>query len=408
MRPGETVSNFELFRGDLHDTLNHLYDPDHQPSALVYQVTQCSPDDGAGPVQSVIVGRIAALRPAAPLPGDTTTQRIYDVLNYRYIQRLTQEETAYQMDVSVRHLRRVQQEAVHTLARHLWERQSSAEDSTQQAEGLERWQTQLREDLASLHGRTAGREADVRAAVEAVVALENNLAKQHGISLEISTMAPGLVAGVNPSLMRQMLVTAISYFLEQLTVGEITLHAAQSGESALIEVTGGPAVLSAPGKAQLLREIVTSQGGALEIAAAGDTVSLLISLPSPAGVDVLVVDDNEDLVHFYRRCTRGTRYRITHAPTAQDLIRIIHTNPPSILILDIMLPDTDGWELLTLLHEDIATRDIPVIVCSVMREQELALSLGATLYLPKPVQHHEFIQALDQVLPLVQGRPSRN
>ncbi|MCJ7737426.1 MAG: response regulator, partial [Anaerolineae bacterium] len=247
-----------------------------------------------------------------------------------------------------------------------------------------------------------------RAAVEAVVALQSNLAKQHGISLSISEMPPGLVAGVNPSLMRQMLVTAISYFLEQTTVVEITLRATRSGESAIIVVAGGPAAVSSSGKAQLLREIGNSQGGSVEITTAEDTVSFVISLPSPAIVRVLVVDDNEDQVHFYRRCTRGTRYQISHAPTAQHLISVIHTSPPDILVLDIMLPDIDGWELLTLLHEDTNTRDLPVIVCSVMREQELALSLGATLYLPKPIQHHEFIHALDQVLPLVQEQPSRN
>jgi CheY-like chemotaxis protein len=63
-----------------------------------------------------------------------------------------------------------------------------------------------------------------------------------------------------------------------------------------------------------------------------------------------------------------------------------------------MLPDVDGWELLTNLHEHHDTRSIPVIICSVVKRQELAAALGASLYLPKPVRRREFIQALDQVL----------
>ena len=71
---------------------------------------------------------------------------------------------------------------------------------------------------------------------------------------------------------------------------------------------------------------------------------------------------------------------------------------PSIIVLDVMLPDMDGWELLAHLHEHPPTRSIPILVCSVVREEELALALGAKLYLSKPVRRQQFIQALDQAL----------
>ena len=50
------------------------------------------------------------------------------------------------------------------------------------------------------------------------------------------------------------------------------------------------------------------------------------------------------------------------------------------------------------LRENTATRQTPIIICTVVREQELALSLGAALYLPKPVRPRQFTQALDQAL----------
>ena len=67
-------------------------------------------------------------------------------------------------------------------------------------------------------------------------------------------------------------------------------------------------------------------------------------------------------------------------------------------MLDIILPDADGWELLAQIHTNPATQAIPIIISSIVREENLASSLGAALYLPKPVKHKEFIQALDQVL----------
>ena len=70
------------------------------------------------------------------------------------------------------------------------------------------------------------------------------------------------------------------------------------------------------------------------------------------------------------------------------------------IVLDVMLPDPaiDGWELLAQLHEHPETRSIPVIICSVIRERQLALSLGAASYLPKPVRRKDFIEALDGVV----------
>jgi CheY-like chemotaxis protein len=48
------------------------------------------------------------------------------------------------------------------------------------------------------------------------------------------------------------------------------------------------------------------------------------------------------------------------------------------------------------LHEDLATRSIPIIICTVVREEDLAYSLGATGFLSKPIQPQELVQALDQ------------
>ena len=109
-----------------------------------------------------------------------------------------------------------------------------------------------------------------------------DLAKQHGITLAISEMPPGLVAGINPSLMRQVFVSAVSYFLEQMTVSQITFGAKHSGESAVITVSGRPAGKSASDKSQLMREIIVSQGGSVGIRTDDDTLSFVFSLPSPA------------------------------------------------------------------------------------------------------------------------------
>jgi CheY-like chemotaxis protein len=63
-------------------------------------------------------------------------------------------------------------------------------------------------------------------------------------------------------------------------------------------------------------------------------------------------------------------------------------------MLDVMMPQVDGWELLAAIKSNPATRDIPVIVCSVLKSPALALKLGAAAYLPKPVSQQALIEAL--------------
>jgi CheY-like chemotaxis protein len=67
-------------------------------------------------------------------------------------------------------------------------------------------------------------------------------------------------------------------------------------------------------------------------------------------------------------------------------------------VLDVMLADMDGWELLASLTNHPQASSIPVIVCSVVRGEDLAPALGAVSYLPKPVRPLQFIEALDQAV----------
>ena len=88
---------------------------------------------------------------------------------------------------------------------------------------------------------------------------------------------------------------------------------------------------------------------------------------------------------------------LVHLAKGQEVFDGIGDIRPDIIVLDIMLPDVDGWDLLTRLSEHPETRGIPVIVCSVVSDPDLTRALGARASLSKPVQRQEFIRSLDQV-----------
>lgn len=404
---------FEQFRREFRAALTHLHDPDYQPSELLYAVMGCDPRSGAGPVQSEVIRVIESLEPPPGVPPGGRARRDFDALHHRFVLKLTQEQTAQCLHMSVRSTRRAQREATHALARLLWEhyraRQASQGDITQR-DRLQspremasdtrtlNWRSQVRGDLAALQRNAPGSVADVGETIRDVVELERVLTSVHCIDLKTEHVQANLIAVIHPSALRQILIMIIGQLIQSTSGGEITISAGHEDGQIVLTLTGSPPIEGEPPNCDLIQEILTLQGGSVAVDRDAGSLSIQAKVPGAGDITVLVVDDNPDMIYFYRRCTEGTRYHIAHEGWAQHVIEAIEKYAPDVIVLDIMLPDADGWELLSDLHHHSVYRSIPVIVCSVIREKNLALALGAARFLHKPVAYRDFIRALDQVV----------
>jgi CheY-like chemotaxis protein len=116
-----------------------------------------------------------------------------------------------------------------------------------------------------------------------------------------------------------------------------------------------------------------------------------------SGPTVLVIDDNEGLVELLDRYLTGQACQVLAATSGQAGLQLIGQTPPDAIILDVMMPDMDGWDLLQRLRTSSQTATTPVIICSVFNDPELAYSLGASLFLPKPVHRNDVLAALRQL-----------
>ena len=248
------------------------------------------------------------------------------------------------------------------------------------------------------------------AVIARVVQVGQVLTAKHNIQLKVDPIPKNLTAVIQPSALRQILLTAIEKLVQLMASGEIVLLAEMAGDIITLTVTGGPIVTdtlpdSAPlPSSDLIQELLGDQGDTLNIRRAAETIVFRFRLPSAGDpISVLVVDDNADLVTFFRISVTNTPYQIIHLADGERLFETIAVTKPNLIILDVLLPGMDGWELLAYLHGHPDTRAIPIIVCSVIRREELALALGASLYLPKPVRRREFIEALDEAYSRVAG-----
>jgi CheY-like chemotaxis protein len=405
----------EELEQELSQALVHLYDPDYQPSGAFCELMGCDPSlGGTLAVQAAVIRAIKDLEPRPDIPPTAYPRRVHDLLHSRFVLKLTQDETALRLSVSLSSVQRMQREAIHALARTLWECQSAVEtgeiasssgtpvdtheDASTALQAAD-WESQAKRELEVLQEKASDRIADVEQVLSDILALGSSLIAEPNVELVLEYVQPGLVALVHPSALRQMVIAAIHRLANHVHTGQIALYARLTDGSARITVVGPVSTDEGPSPADFTDGILVPNGTAVEASIEDEHTFLRITVPSLSQIAVLVIDDNPDMCHFYRRCTTGTSYRVTHTTSGQRALQRIKASPPDVIVLDVMLPDVDGWKLLMELHEDPTTRPIPVIVCSVIREEDLAYSLGAAAYLSKPVDPRRFRQVLRQVSP---------
>jgi CheY-like chemotaxis protein len=138
--------------------------------------------------------------------------------------------------------------------------------------------------------------------------------------------------------------------------------------------------------------------GRLELspAASATTRSVTLFLTAAARLAVLVIDDNADTLRLFERYLSGTRYRFFGVRDPEQALALAAQINPRLVLLDVMLPDVDGWELLGRLREHPQTGHIPVIVCTILPQEPLALALGAAAFLRKPISREALLAVLDQ------------
>jgi signal transduction histidine kinase/DNA-binding response OmpR family regulator len=112
---------------------------------------------------------------------------------------------------------------------------------------------------------------------------------------------------------------------------------------------------------------------------------------------VLVIEDDPAAQELLRRHLEGAGYAVvTTASGRQGLAWMAEVRPDAV-ILDILLPDLDGWEILQRAKGDAATRSIPIMVVSVVDDRQLGLALGAVDYFVKPVSRELLLEALGRL-----------
>jgi CheY-like chemotaxis protein/anti-sigma regulatory factor (Ser/Thr protein kinase) len=119
--------------------------------------------------------------------------------------------------------------------------------------------------------------------------------------------------------------------------------------------------------------------------AAAPPASPASAAPLPGVRPVLVIDDDPTVHDLMQRFLGKEGVRVVTAASGEEGLRLAHALHPVAITLDVLMPGMDGWAVLAALKADPALADIPVIMLTIIDNQHLGYTLGATDYLTKPV-----------------------
>jgi signal transduction histidine kinase/CheY-like chemotaxis protein len=269
-----------------------------------------------------------------------------------------------------------------------------------------------------------------------------------GNSLELTVHVPPLTVQADRIRFRQILYNllsnAIKFTPEQ---GRIEVTAATAGPDVLITVADSGVGISPAEQEQvferfrqvgdpvarhvgtglglaLTKRLVEAHGGAVRVESeVGRGSRFTVRLPAgvPAGAlppalqpvaapgGILVIEDDPAAAHLLRAYLEDAGYLVTVATDGDAGLTCARRWAPEAILLDLVLPGMDGWEVLRQLKLDGALRDIPVVIVTVVDEREAGLALGAMDYLVKPLDRDTLLSRLSRhglLSPLADAEPT--
>ncbi len=402
----------------IRDALNHLYDPIFLArSPLVPLMGLDRHPSPAIALRDCLEQAIKALNAAPQEPEIRSNRRYYQVLYYRYVQQFTQTDVATKLSISERHLRREQAVAIERLSQYLVERYRLGARDVDRA-GQEdlapaKDHNQVDREVSSLFETVSERWAELEPVMMWAVALAKPIADGHRVTIETARPEHAPLALVPPAVFKQCLLDLLISAIDAVPGGMVSVNVIQGEGQVRLAIRARPSAERAPGEwrseaLDIARRLLQRSGGVVELADETAERRAVLVLPAIEEAVVLAIEDNADTLQLWERYLRGSPCRLVGVTDSAEALAMAVKLRPQLVILDVMMPGTDGWEILGRIKQHPVTHHMPVIVCTVHPQSELALALGADGFLQKPVSRQAFRDAvLNRISDAVSVAPPR-
>jgi len=405
------------FIHELRYAYNHLYEWVILRRSLLIEIFNL--EERENPSQelgNLLKEAIEALKPISESNPNSRSWRLYRLLYVRYIEQLSQYEAAEDIGLSIRHLRREETLALNMVGTYLWDHfnlegklqqpvhplKEPAPDLVSQNKAPDR-----HAELEWLQQSIPLESVKIQELIQNVLFIVNPTFRTKKIHVEYNLSENLPPAIVQRTTIRQALLGILDIASHAISEGSIEINSEieQSRLSISFEAIGKIDLplhsLAIKERELVIRQLVELSGGTLVFITgekSGTQFKAVISLPVKDLVKVMVIDDNVDTLQFIERCLTGTRYLCISVKDLEKVFEIANANPPHVILLDVMLPKIDGWELLAQFKLNPVTSHIPIIVFSILSQEQIAKDLGAMAFIRKPVSRKDLLGLLDQNL----------
>lgn len=391
---------FEAFEQQMHQCLAHYYDYaflHDQP--LIRTLVPNAPGD-AGRVQrfrEMIENAIESLKHGAENDASSKPARIYNILFYRYVNQEPVHRVLYRLSLGERQYYRDHNKAIQILSRILFEQlkeRHPAPDSPHHS-------ISIQSEIQRLHKVTRLEQVDVGGFLQKTLSAIQSLCEHYHATITLRVSGQCLLLQNDSAVLRQAIIWLLSQLIIQSgTNHQFTLSFVAHEEAGQFTITretpAQQANLSQPflDQQETLHNLVEALESRIDeevLPEGGYRVCLTVPQRKHS---ILIIDDNPDVVTLFRRYLAGYPYLVLTTDEADSALELARDSSPELIILDVLLPQRDGWEILQSLKRHPLTQHIPVLVCSVLDSPELARVLGADGFLRKPPGETEFLGVL--------------
>ena len=407
----EGYSSIEEFTKQVREALSHLHDYAYLQGCslctLFFPGLSLEGSSRAQRVRRLLLETIEELSPPDQVPVNSKEWRGYHILSSRYIERREHQEVIQELAISERQFYREQRRIIEALAqllceKHRWIEECQENRETTGPAGHEGpgFQTLYgeAERLASQSERI-----QLEGLMQGVLRAVGPLARKRGlaISYHLNEHLPAIYA--NRTLVRQILIQTLSRCITQPGITAVHVGFGRRSREIGVEFTS----FVSPGAEQhtvqdlslnTVQHLVEMVGGQwYETSVGRGQYHLQFTLPTSEPRTLLVIEDNPAAVQLLRRYLVHQNYRVADALNSDEALRLTQDLEPDVIILDLMMPRQDGWEVLEILRRNPALQRIPVLICSVLDEPQVALAMGASAYLKKPFSQTQLLEVLDSL-----------
>jgi CheY-like chemotaxis protein len=395
------------FLNAVKDILNHLSDPAYLENRnlieLFYHGEEPTLAARMRGLRETFQESINFLKPPEGTPANAPEWRCYKILNSRYLQLKEWHVIEEELGLSQRQVQRDLKKGIDALNSILWDHYvSQSHEDPQESNPVEENEEIYDQELIKEELKNWEISCDLinlsQSIEQALQLCSSLLEPELHNRVDLSEVDAGLNVMVDQVLTKQGLYKIFSMFgaghdplmvyVSTRKLNDYFFELSFTFNTSNVEIAEHWNI------AQLF---FTIQGLTHNITKADGQSIISVILPVKKQISCLVIDDVESAQRLIERMLGSYGVQVFGARNFPAALNIIELAKPDFILLDILIPKMDGWQMIKNLKSNPETSDIPVIICSVLFEPELSQAVNAAGYIRKPINRLELIKTLSDL-----------